>query len=807
MDSNLAKKTREELISLCKEKSIKGYSNKKKDELIKLLEEKKEVKEVKRRALSLFSGAGGDTCGLEEGGWTVTHFSENNDLAIKTHLAAFPSSTLLLGKDNSKDIRNIPDSTFQELHGKIDLIFAGHPCFVKDTLVSTNNGYKVIQDVTLDDKLLTHTGKYQNIVNLQRKVYSGKLYTIKVKYHPESITCTEEHPFYIRHKNKKWNNSLRKYENVFDKPEWKNASSLTLDDYFGLPINTNTNIPSFTFDKIINNNRTDKIHITLDNPDQWFMMGYFIGDGWVEDILKSDGRNSYRIRFAFHNDDSEIIKRIQTILPITDKHCDSGKCKKYGCSDMIWYNILKEFGKYAHLKKIPEWVHDAPKELIQEFINGYMAADGYIRSNKSHRITTTSANLAYGIQRLYLKLGNIVAVDKTKRPSTCIIQGRLCNQRDTYQINFYPTNNSRYSTFIEDNYVWYAPSTITTNEIVNEPVYNFEVENDNSYVVCNIVAHNCQGFSHAGKKKENDPRNELVHEFVRAAKVIQPEWIVGENVKGLLSRKGVYPKNTSPRPVIEIIKELFESIGYKLTYRLIDTVEVGVPQRRKRLLYIGHRGSEYPHLAWDELKMPEKMPSIRSLLSSTLEGAIKLPDLYKPSEQPEKFWIPTEETEAFGTPHPNLVRLANGIRNLSTKEKEAQKRNVKEAIQYIEPEGLLSFGVRKSGYHGQILDPDGPSKTIICAYNQCPRLFVGLHNKTTNTYWIRCLTSTECGEIQGFRNDYPWQGKVKDKITQIGNAVPPPLAKRISELIQKAKFSSTPQITIDKETESDSDDE
>lgn len=71
----------------------------------------------------------------------------------------------------------------------------------------------------------------------------------------------------------------------------------------------------------------------------------------------------------------------------------------------------------------------------------------------------------------------------------------------------------------------------------------------------------CQGFSHAGKKRMNDPRNELIHEFVRATKIIEPEWIIGENVKGLLSRKGVYPVGTRERPVIEIINELFEEIG------------------------------------------------------------------------------------------------------------------------------------------------------------------------------------------------------------------------------------------------------
>jgi DNA (cytosine-5)-methyltransferase 1 len=303
----------------------------------------------------------------------------------------------------------------------------------------------------------------------------------------------------------------------------------------------------------------------------------------------------------------------------------------------------------------------------------------------------------------------------------------------------------------------------------------------------------CQGFSHAGKKKAEDPRNELVHQFVRATRLIQPTWIVGENVKGLLARKGVYPVGTALRPVIDIIRDIFEAIGYKITYRVIDATEVGVPQLRKRLIIVGHKGDRYPHVPWKQLEKPETPPTIRSLLSPTLEGAVELPALYKPKDQPTRFWIQTKEKTPTGTPHSNLVRLVAGIRNLSKKELKAQGKDEKERIPITEPNGLISFGSRSGGYHGQVLDPDAPSKTIICAYIQCPRLFVGLHNPVTKKYWVRCLTAKECGQIQGFSASYPWQGTEKEQIHQIGNAVPPPLATKIASLLPKTIFVSTPQ--------------
>lgn len=317
----------------------------------------------------------------------------------------------------------------------------------------------------------------------------------------------------------------------------------------------------------------------------------------------------------------------------------------------------------------------------------------------------------------------------------------------------------------------------------------------------------CQGFSHAGKKQMNDPRNELVHEFVRATRLVQPTWILGENVRGLLSRKGVYPANTPARPVIDIIRELFAGIGYKITYRVIDAREANVPQRRKRLIIVGHKGAAYPHVPWEQLPKQTAEPTIRSILTSTLEGAMELPDLYKPAEQSRHFWIATTEEKATGTPHSNLDRLVRGIRNLSKKELKDQNRDEKEKVQFVEPKGLISFGVRKGGYHGQVLNPDEPSNTIICAYNQCPRLFVGLYNAQKNKYWIRCLTAKECGQIQGFPLEYPWKGSEKDKIIQIGNAVPPALAYEVATLLEKTTFKETPQISNQATTQDDDDDD
>lgn len=298
----------------------------------------------------------------------------------------------------------------------------------------------------------------------------------------------------------------------------------------------------------------------------------------------------------------------------------------------------------------------------------------------------------------------------------------------------------------------------------------------------------CQGFSHAGKKRAGDKRNELVHEFARAARLVKPRWIIGENVRGLLSRTGSVTQGVT-EPVIGIIRRILDDAGYKITYKVIDATEVGVPQLRKRLIIVGYRSSQwYPHMIWPTAG---PTPTIRSLLEPHLVGATPLIGACD-----SRFLI--EATgEPTGAVHPNLQRLAAGIRNRSSKEIEADPDG---ELTVIEPEGLISFGRRRGGYHGEVVDPDAPSKTIICTYTLCPRLFVGLRSAGN---WIRTLSVRELAQIQGFPADYPWQGGEKAAITQIGNAVPPALATFVGLALGSATMKRVAQVSAAADAESD----
>lgn len=462
-----------------------------------------------------------------------------------------------------------------------DVLCGGFPCFVAGTHVLTKTGYKAIETVTLEDELLTHTGEFRPIVNLQRKVYGDTLHTIRIKYRPTPIVCTNEHPFYVRQRVRVWNNANRKYDVSFNDPVWKPASELTANDYFGMVVNSREVIPEFESVRIVNQTTRQIETIRLDDPDHWFLMGYFLGDGWIQDSVKQDGRLNYIIRFAVHVADEEtIVSRLQRVLPITDKKCDTGLCKKFGCQSQQWYEILRQFGKYAHGKKLPEWVQDAPAHLLTEFIAGYQAADGCLQRNGVQSMTTVSYDIAMGLQRIFLKLGTFAGVHVFHRPKTCVIEGRTVNQRDTYTIQVSPSNGQ--SSFIDGDYAWVAMRSHAIRTTQDTPVYNFEVDTDNSYIVENTIVHNCQPFSNAGHRGAfEDIRGTLFQEIARIVRDKKPKVLLLENVKGI--------KNIQNGHVYRTILGVFESLGYSMTDIVLSPDKFGVPQKRERVYFLGIR--------------------------------------------------------------------------------------------------------------------------------------------------------------------------------------------------------------------------
>lgn len=117
-----------------------------------------------------------------------------------------------------------------------------------------------------------------------------------------------------------------------------------------------------------------------------------------------------------------------------------------------------------------------------------------------------------------------------------------------------------------------------TDSDVKQQIYELADGKDIDVVVGGFP---CQGFSMSGKRIIDDPRNKLFHELVEVVKRVRPKVVVGENVEGILSMgKG---------EVVKQIIEAFAESGYKMDYKVLNAADYGVPQLRKRVIFIGNR--------------------------------------------------------------------------------------------------------------------------------------------------------------------------------------------------------------------------
>ena len=522
--------------------------------------------------IDLFCGIGGFHVALDELGGECVLACDSDKYCREIYEKNYGITPL-------PDVRKIDTEDMPDF----DVLCAGFPCFVSGTPVLTDSGYKNIEDVGLKDKLLTHSGNFQDIINLQRKVYSGDLYDIKVKYRPEMIKCTNEHPFYVRKRNRIWNNSIRKYEYIWDEPEWITAEKLNDTHYVGMVINNRESFPNFNFKFIA----FDFNHRSESTMKAWIRRCSFI-TAYPTEIWGLEPRGEFDLRSHWVPGEKYEVHSLTRLQKKDVKKVISGELRLQDIVskvDDVQYELLKLYIPFC--TTIPEWLQDLPVKYIITFLEEF-----------PKKIKTKYKNIAYGIQRLFLKLGKIVPVDMDG--DTYIINWYIYKKgiEKTYvsvsdyilvpdvELRLNSTRSSSISrSYIIDNYAWF-PINITSERVFDVPVYNFEVATDNSYIVHNVIAHNCQPFSNAGKKSNfGHKKGLLFDEVMRIARAKQPRFMFLENVKHI--------KKVSGGKVLEYIKEQIDNAGYHLQMFNMSPHEYGIPQQRERVYFVCVRRDIY----------------------------------------------------------------------------------------------------------------------------------------------------------------------------------------------------------------------
>lgn len=545
----------------------------------------------KIKLLELFSGIGCQTQALKNIG--IEHIStqcEIDKYAINIY------NQLHGDTENLGDISKVDENTLSE--GQWDLITYSFPCFTGDTLVMTTNGYKQIKDIQIGDNVITHTRSFKEVINVFN---NGLKDIIKIKgMGVDEIKCTPNHRFYVREKKYRWEHKGRvskegwkKKDKIryLDEPKWIEAKDLTKNHFFGIPINTNEIIPEWDgIDLEWSDGRKtrhkNELSKYMDNNDFWWLIGRYLGDGWCR-------TNGGIIICTAHNEVEEVTQVLDRLGLHYNKVFDRTATKIHIPIKEIGLFCL-QFGKGALNKHLTGMIFDLPTVLLKSFLDGYLSADGHYlqtKCGKVHTASSISRELIYGISMCIMKVyHNPVCLYKTNRPSQCIIEGRIVNQHNGYQIRFNEYKSSSDKAFYEGGYIWVPFKN--REDFGKDIVYDIEVDTDHSFTANNVIVHNCTNISVAGQQeganKGSGTASSLLWECEKIIRKVKPTYLLMENVKNLLSKKHIHN--------FEEWLKILEGMGYTNYYKVLNAKDFGVPQNRERVFCVSILGEHEPYV-------------------------------------------------------------------------------------------------------------------------------------------------------------------------------------------------------------------
>ncbi|MDM5360422.1 DNA (cytosine-5-)-methyltransferase [Peribacillus sp. ACCC06369] len=324
---------------------------------------------------------------------------------------------------------------------------------------------------------------------------------------------------------------------------------------------------------------------------------------------------------------------------------------------------------------------------------------------------------------------------------------------------------------IAQTYLYNNPETFVFNEDITQLKTN-DIKKifSNKSLNCDVIIGGppCQGFSMAGNRIRNqqklieDPRNELFKEFYRMVKDFRPKVFIFENVEGIL--------NFSEGRFKEAIFDLFRELGYHVSARILNAADYGVPQLRKRAIFIGNRLGLN-----SDLFFPESTHAVETYVS-VWDAISDLP----PLESGQGIEETTLDSEAQNF-YQMLMRNSSGklfnhissVHKISTIEK---MKMIKPGMTQKDlPEEFQTRSVH-SGAYGR-MEKEHPSYTLTTRLNT-PSVGRIIHPEQHRT-----ITPREASRLQSFKDKYRFLGDVTSIGKQIGNAVPPLMSQAIAKSV------------------------
>lgn len=488
------------------------------------------MEKKKLKLLSLFSGIGAPEKALTNLGidWELINFCEIDKYASKSYCA-------IHGVDESLNLGDITKVDESKLDKDIDILTFGFPCVPKGSLVKTEEGYKTIEDIQEGDKVLTHKNRYRAVLKTMMRT-SDHINTIR-GVGCYGLRATDEHPLYINR-----NGVYR----------WIQVKDIKEGDRITYNINQHSKQTAFSDEEL-------------------WILGRYVADGYLEKhslqrAVLCIGKSKIQEFESFLNK-----TKYEYVVYHKERNCCEYKINDCSLTSFIKANI----GTGSKGKFISQAIINLDKSKLIHFLEGYFSGDGFRRKDReTWMFTTVSEKVFLALQDIIIKLFNLV-------PSVYL-------RADTRKASFSNNYCCSFSSCPKDQICSNGQISVLVKNVKREhkatDVYNIEVEEDNSYVVNNVIVHNCQDISVAGKQKGlidadgNKTRSGLFFDALRIIKATRPKIAIAENVKALTQKKF----SEQFRTVLDSLSEL----GYDNYWDILNASGFGIPQERESVYRI-----------------------------------------------------------------------------------------------------------------------------------------------------------------------------------------------------------------------------
>jgi len=270
----------------------------------------------------------------------------------------------------------------------------------------------------------------------------------------------------------------------------------------------------------------------------------------------------------------------------------------------------------------------------------------------------------------------------------------------------------------------------------------------------------CQGFSQKGKRKSiNDERNFLFKYFYQVVALVKPEYFLMENVPNLLTAEGGFFK--------EEIRNLFAGIGYSISADVLNAADFGVPQSRRRAFILGKKGG----LA---LALPTPKNEVVTIWDAISDLAFL--ESGEGSEEQSYRYAPQSKYQEIRRGEQTVL-----YNHVATKHAPIAMQRMSMIPPGRGKEVLPQEHITKSIYSGTWtrMGKNEISVTITTRFD------TPASGKFTHPYLHRAITVREAARIQSFPDNFRFCGNKGSQMKQVGNAVPPLLAKAVADVIGK----------------------